>query len=50
MVRKAIQVVAPKFASIKMETSRILGHFPDTDLKLREEVLRELARFFMVSP
>lgn len=50
VVRKAIEITAPQSAPIKMETPRIFGNLTDSDLKLRKEILPELARNLIVFP
>jgi hypothetical protein len=50
VVRKALQVTAPKPAPIKMETPRVLDDPADSDLKLGEKVLPQLMRDVIVLP
>ena len=44
MIRESIEIAAPKPASVEMEILRVLGHLPDPDLKLPEEILAQLPR------
>ena len=44
MVREAVQITATKSAPIKMEILRVSDSFPDSDLKLCEEILPKLMR------
>ena len=48
VVRKAVQITAPKSTPVKMETPGILDSLTEPDLKLREEVLPNLMRHLIV--
>lgn len=50
VVRKSVEVAAPKSTAVKMETPRILDRLAEPDLKLREEVLSKLVRDVIVLP
>ena len=48
VIRKPIQVAAPKSTPVKMKIPRILDGFPDPDLKLCEEILSKLPGYAVV--
>lgn len=50
MVRKTIQIAAPKSAPIKVKESRILGSFPDPNVKLGIKVIPKPKRNAIILP
>jgi hypothetical protein len=50
MIRKSIEIAAPKTTPVEMEIVWVRNRLPNSNLKLRKEILGELLRHTVVPP